>query len=69
MINKTHTREFGGRYASARPDLISVQIHTDWSECPRDKRDVSTGQMGDFYGTNGIQIWRCPAKFLNVYWV
>ena len=30
--------------------LISVQIHTDWTESPREKQNISTGQMGHIHG-------------------
>ena len=50
------------------PGLISVQIQTDWRECPQDKRDISTEQTGHVHRMVAIQVWRCPAKFLYVYW-
>ena len=65
-----NTKEFGGRYASqvsrkglgaipgtsgmSRPDLCVIS--TDWTECPRDKRN------------NALQKWRWHAGFLHVYW-
>ena len=27
-----------------RPDLIHVQFHIDWTECPRDRRDICLGK-------------------------
>ena len=32
-----------GTSGTSRPDLFN--LHIDWTECPRDKRDSSTGQM------------------------
>ena len=49
-----------------RPDLMSVQIRTEWTECPRDKRDISTGQTEHINRMVAIRIWRCSAKFLSV---
>ena len=53
-----------GISGTSRPDF-SVK-HTDWRDCPRDKRDISTGQI---HRMVGIQMWRCLAKFLCRYWL
>ena len=49
-----------------RPDLIYVQFHIDWTECLRDKRDISTGQTGHVHEMVAVQKWGCPAEFLYV---
>ena len=33
--------------AIRRPDLIYVQFHMDWTECPRDRRDIFHGTKRD----------------------
>ena len=37
---------------------------TDWTECLRAKRHISTGETGHSSGMVTIQKWRYPAKFL-----
>ena len=83
MINKEHT-QFGewsvclGRVPErfegesqghpGRPDLISVYFHIDRTECPRDRRDISTGQTGHVHGmVLSLRILLYPKSFPNVY--
>ena len=51
-----------------RPDLIYLHFHIDWTEGPRDKRDISTGQTGHVHGMAALQKWGCPTELLDVYW-
>ena len=82
-IHKKHIEEFGCRSASevswgrlggrvpltsGCPDLMSVQFHRDWTECPRDGRVTSMGQMGHVHKMVAIQKWTYPNKFLHDYW-
>ena len=38
-----------------------------WTECPRDKRNISTRQTGHVHVMIAVQKWGCPAEFLYVY--
>ena len=54
---------------AGRPRLISVQFHIDWTQRPRDRRDVCTGQTGHVHGMVAIQKRRWPTKLLSAYWL
>ena len=63
-----YSRDVLGRVPAhtGRFDLISVQFHIDWTECPRDKRDICRAQMGHIHGIVAIQVCKVSAKFLHV---
>ena len=69
-------KEFGVRYTGTvwgrvpglRPDNLCV-IPIDWTECPQDRRDISTGQTGHVHEMVAVKKWGCPAEFLLVYWL
>ena len=37
----------------------------EWTECPRDKRDISTGQMGRVHWMAVVQKWGVPPTSLK----
>ena len=45
---------------------VPVQFHIDWTECPRDRRDISTEQTGHVHGMVVVQKWGCPAELCYV---
>ena len=49
-----------------RPNLICVWSYIDWTECPWDQQDLSTGHMEYVHLMVAIQLWRCVAKYLYV---
>ena len=42
-----------------RPDMVSVQVYGDSSECLQGKLDMKTGHV---HGMAAIQVWRCPTS-------
>ena len=83
-INQEHMKEFGGRYASegdglgvshgtsgaSQPDLCVIPKRIiDWTECLRDKRDISRGWTGHVHGMVAVQKWGCSTEFLYVNWL
>ena len=77
-IKENHIEESSGRNAPEASQgkiwdvpgtpRIYVEIPMQGAQCPRDRWDMSTGQMGHVHGTDGTQTRGCPAKILSVYW-
>ena len=53
-----------GTSGTSRPSDLCVSFHLDWTEFPRDRRDICTGQMGHVHGMAAVQKRGFPAKLL-----